>query len=59
MGKSKKRRRLDTDADVREIDPLIVHRDVRDPMSDDVQISPTGHRGSTVQAGEGALREGN
>ncbi len=59
MRKFEIKMKLDTDADVREIDPLIVHREVRDPMGDGDQLYQPGHRGSTVQAGDSGTKEGH
>ena len=36
--------RLDPDADMREVDPLIVPRRLGNPMSDEMQIAPPGSR---------------
>ena len=44
---------LDPDADVRHIEPLIVPRDLKNPMSDDVQLTPPRPQpGGTVSAND-------
>ncbi len=46
---------LDPDADVRHIEPLIMNRDIRNPMSDKLEFIPPG--GNTVQVIPGETEE--
>ena len=48
--------KLDTEADVRSVDPLIVPRG-RDPMSDELRLRSPGAQGSTVQVMPEGLKE--
>lgn len=53
MREFKIRMALDPDADVRHVEPLIVPRDLKNPMSDDVQLTPPMPRpAGTVSAND-------
>jgi Tfp pilus assembly protein PilN len=58
MRKFEIKMKLDPDADMREVEPLIVPRDIRDPMSDTLRYN-VGGRGDAVQVHDDHGREGH
>ena len=44
--------RLEPDADVRDVDPLVVPRNVINPMSDQLEFPASGPKGPTARAGD-------
>jgi len=59
MRKFEIKMKLETDADVRDVDPLIPPRRIRDPMTDQLELARPGAEGKTVRAGSPDGREGD